>query len=40
MSCKAVRDIPSGIVDEAISLGSIIDGISESFQSPIEREDS
>jgi hypothetical protein len=26
MSCKAVRNIPSGIVDEAISLGGIIDG--------------
>jgi IclR family transcriptional regulator, pca regulon regulatory protein len=31
MSCKAVRDVPSGIIDVAISLASIIEGISESF---------
>jgi hypothetical protein len=32
MNCKAVRNIPSGIIDAAISLASIIDGNSESFQ--------
>jgi hypothetical protein len=32
MSCKGVRNIPRGIIDAAISLVSIIDGNSESFQ--------
>ena len=32
MNCKAVRNIPSGIIDVAISLANIIDGNSESFQ--------